>query len=67
MEWLWDNKESLGNKTFWGKIKFVIEVIRDIFRGGKWDSEMMDMSPKPTSPKPSSPSEYVIPEQDWRF
>lgn len=66
MEGLWDKKESLG-KTFLGKIQFVIEVIRDIFRGGKWNSEMMDTSPKPTLPKPSSPSEYVIPEQDGRF
>lgn len=66
MEVLWDNKESLGRK-FLGGIQFVIEVIRDIFKGGKWDSEMMDTSPKPDWPKPSSPSEYVIPEQDWRF
>ena len=66
MEALWDKKESLG-KSFLEGIKFVAEVIKDIFRGGKWNSEMMDTSPKPTSPKPSSPSEYVIPEQDWRF
>lgn len=59
--------EKMGGKTFLEKIKFVIEVIKDIFKGGKWDSEMMDMSPKPTWPKPSSPSDYVIPESDGRF
>lgn len=65
MEELWDNKESMGRKFLEG-IKFVTEVIKNIFRGGKWNSEMMD-TPKPDWPKPSSPSGYVIPESDGRF
>lgn len=62
METLRGNKESGGNlisKT----INAVIEVIRKIF----WGDDMMSTTSKPTWPTPSSPSEYVIPEQDWRF